>query len=116
MNSLFVGLLDDTIKCSICLVEKEKSNFVFHPTLNTQLHAFCNECSDKYLIEKVMTTCSVCKISKDETNFQHYATRFKSNGNRLRTNTNCRECTKKESKVLNEIKKLNKNFEFKKFT
>lgn len=107
MNSLFVGLLDDTIKCSICLAEKEKSNFVFHPTLNIQLHAFCNECSDKYLIEKVMTTCSVCKISKDETNFQHYATRFKSNGNRLRTNTNCRECTKKESKVLNEIKKLN---------
>jgi len=105
--SLFTGLIANTYKCSICDIDKEKSDFLFHPTLNVQLHTFCNDCSDKHLIEQAMTTCSVCKISKDETHFQHYATRFKRNGMRLRVNTNCDECLKKESKTLRAIKKDN---------
>lgn len=107
MTSLYAAFFEPKIKCTMCSKEKPKSDFVFHPTLGVQLHAFCNECSDKYLIKKGMTTCSVCKVSKDESHFQHYATRFKSDGNRLRTNTNCRECSKKEGKVLHEIKKTN---------
>jgi hypothetical protein len=104
--SLFTGLIEK-INCSICKTDQPKEKYVFHPTLNTQMYAFCNDCSDKHLIEKCMVTCSVCKVSKDQSNFQHYRSRFKDNGMRLRVNTNCRECSTKEGKVLAKIKKDN---------
>ena len=71
------------------------------------LISICNHCSDSELIEVVDCTCSVCKRKLPREYFQHYRTRFKKNGMRLRVNANCKDCSKKESKYLSKLKKNN---------
>lgn len=39
--------------------------------------------------------CSICGVVKDNNEFCFYKTRFTSDGYRLRTNTNCKSCSKK---------------------
>tara|TARA_B100000287_G_scaffold301131_1_gene284260 strand:- start:65 stop:592 length:528 start_codon:yes stop_codon:yes gene_type:complete len=67
----------------------------------------CKDCSDEHWIEDIDCSCSVCKRKLPFYYFGHYRTRFKKNGMRLRVNTNCRDCSKKESAVLAKIKKDN---------
>jgi len=71
------------------------------------LVSICNECSDEYLIEKTLCTCSVCKRKLPSEYFQHYRSRFKKNKLRLRVNTNCKDCSVKESGYLAKIKRDN---------
>ena len=73
-----------------------------------RLFSFCKECSDKLYIKKYEVTCSAgCNRKLPETYYQHYRTRFTKEGFRLRVNTNCVDCSKREGKILSEIKKAN---------
>ena len=87
--------------CTHCDTPKQEEDF------DAPFMTICKSCSDEHLIEKVDCTCSVCKRKLPSHYFGHYRTRFKSNLMRLRVNTNCKDCSRKESKVLAEIKKQN---------
>ena len=91
--------------CPYCKLEKEKSNFILEPSQQFPLISVCNQCSDKYFIENIDCTCSVCKRKLPSDYFQHYRTRFKKNGLRLRVNTNCKDCSKIESSYVTKLKK-----------
>lgn len=95
----------DTFYCPKCKFEKVKSNFVSEPNLMFPIISICNECSDEYFIEKVDCTCSVCKRKLPSSYFQHYRTRFKKNGMRLRVNTNCKDCSRIESSYVTKLKR-----------
>ena len=56
-------------------------------------------------IPKGTCKCSVCNIEQDNLEFQWYKSRFTNNGYRLRVNTNCRTCSKRISKELNDLRK-----------
>ena len=92
--------------CPCCNKTKPSDAFVMSE-MGFPLVSVCNECSDEHLIEIIDCTCSVCKRKLPSTYFQHYRTRFKRNGMRLRVNTNCRDCSRKESAILSKIKKDN---------
>jgi hypothetical protein len=53
--------------------------------------------------------CSICGINKDNNHYSFYKTRHTKNGNRLRINTNCKECTKYLRKQTHLLKKIYKN-------
>lgn len=93
--------------CPHCKIEKSSSHYVCLKDGVTPFISICNECSDAFYIENVNCTCSVCHRSLPPSYFQHYRTRFKSNGMRLRVNRNCKDCSKKESSVLRKLKKDN---------
>jgi len=65
----------------------------------------CKDCSDQYLIEDVLCSCSVCLRELPSNYFQHYRTRIKKNGMRLRVNRNCNDCASITKKALNKLKK-----------
>lgn len=90
--------------CACC--KKDTDNFV-QSNLGFPLYTICNDCMDEHLIEDVDCTCSVCKRKLPSSYFQHYRTRIKKNGMRLRVNTNCRDCSKKESAIVAKLKKEN---------
>tara|TARA_R100000005_G_C4883649_1_gene134039 strand:+ start:57 stop:575 length:519 start_codon:yes stop_codon:yes gene_type:complete len=92
--------------CSCCGEEKSSDNFVMSH-LGFPLIPVCHSCSDEHFIEKIDCQCSVCKRKLPSSYFQHYRTRFKKNGMRLRVNTNCKDCSKKESAIVNKLKKEN---------
>jgi len=92
--------------CPCCKEKKDAENFILTPQ-GFPLISFCNDCSNEHYIEKVDCSCSVCKRKLPSSYFQHYRTRFKRNGMRLRVNTNCSDCSKKESAVLAKIRKDN---------
>lgn len=92
--------------CPCCNKTKPSDAFIMSE-MGFPLVSVCNECSDEHLIEIIDCTCSVCKRKLPSTYFQHYRTRFKRNGMRLRVNTNCRDCSRKESAILAKIKKDN---------
>jgi hypothetical protein len=96
-----------TFHCPNCDSQKSEDQFILESRGRFPIITICQECSDKDFIEDVSCTCSVCKRKLPADYFQHYRTRFKSNGLRLRVNTNCRECSRKESSYLNQIKKDN---------
>ena len=93
--------------CPSCKKKKSPSEYCLDSTGSFPLVAVCNQCSDSKLIEKVECTCSVCKRKLPSTYYQHYRTRFKKNGMRLRVNTNCRDCSKKESSIVVSLRKNN---------
>ena len=90
--------------CACC--KKDTDNFV-KSHLGFPLLTVCNDCSDEHFIEKVDCACSVCKRKLPSSYFQHYRTRFKKNGMRLRVNTNCKDCSRKESAIVAKLKKEN---------
>jgi hypothetical protein len=96
---------ENSFHCPNCKTDKHKSNFVSEPKLNFPLISICNQCSDEFYIEKIDCTCSVCKRKLPSSYFQHYRTRFKKNGLRLRVNTNCKDCSKKETSYVTKLKK-----------
>ena len=98
--------------CHLCKKEKSSEHFIISAKGNFPLISCCNECSDDHLIEKVDCTCSVCKRKLPSNYFQHYRTRFKKNSMRLRVNTNCKDCSKKESSIVSKLKKLNPSPEY----
>lgn len=91
-----------TYICSMCNNIKSEEEFVL-----PEIISVCEDCSDKHLIEDIDCSCSVCKRKLPKSYFTFYKTRFKKNGKRLRVNTNCKDCSSKESKFLREIKKEN---------
>ena len=93
--------------CPKCNEKKESENFCMDNTNTFPVISICNDCSDKFLIEKIDCVCSVCVRKLPSEYFQHYRTRIKKNGLRLRVNTNCRDCSKKESSIVRELKKDN---------
>jgi len=95
------------IECPNCREFREESYFILDYNKNFPLISVCNLCSDEHYIQKVDCTCSVCKRKLPSSYFQHYRTRFKKNGMRLRVNTNCKDCSRKESGYLSKIKKEN---------
>ena len=95
------------LKCPNCNEVKSDSQFILDYTKKYPLISVCNDCSDNFFIEKVECTCSVCNRKLPANYFQHYRTRFKKNGLRLRVNTNCKDCSKKEAGYLSKIKKDN---------
>lgn len=101
------------ITCPCCKVEQDESNFVLlaesirHTMPSPLLIPMCDKCSNEHLIEKQNCTCSVCKRSLPSECFQHYRSRLKDNGMRLRVNRNCKDCSRKESAVLAKLKKDN---------
>lgn len=107
MESLFDYQAKQTFECPNCQKEKSSEDFTMDAKGRFPLISVCHECSDLEYIEKIDCTCSVCKRKLPSKYFQHYRTRFKRNGLRLRVNTNCRDCSRKESSYLNKIKKEN---------
>ena len=93
--------------CPKCNQSKSEKNFQMDSTNSYPIISVCVDCSNESHIEKVECTCSVCKRKLPSNYFQHYQARFKKNGMRLRVNTNCRDCSKKESSILRVIKKDN---------
>jgi hypothetical protein len=93
--------------CPECKIKKKPEEFILEPNGKYPIINICNKCSDEKLIEQVDCICSVCMRKLPAKYFTHYRTRIKKNGLRLRVNTNCVDCQKKESKILNEIKKEN---------
>ena len=93
--------------CTHCETEKLVDNFFVSPKTNKIIVSICNECSDLHYIENVNCTCSVCHRNLPASYFQHYKTRFKSNGMRLRVNRNCKDCSRKEISILQEIREQN---------
>lgn len=89
----------NTFTCSRC--GNNSSNFVL-PIISV-----CNQCLDEFHIEKIDCVCSVCKRKLPSNYFQHYRTRFKPNGMRLRVNTNCKDCSRKEARIVSKLKKDN---------
>ena len=61
-------------------------------------------------IQEGSCVCSVCKEEKDNSHFSFYQDRITKRGEkagyRLRVNTNCRECTSKNNKVVQRLKKI----------
>jgi hypothetical protein len=106
MENLFDFADENCFYCPKCQTKKPKSQFVAEPDQKYQLIAVCNQCADEFFIEKVDCTCSVCKRKLPSNYFQHYRTRFKKNGLRLRVNTNCKDCSKTESSYVNKLKKI----------
>jgi hypothetical protein len=96
-----------TIKCLKCNQIKNSVDFILDYSKKIPLISYCNKCSDEHLIQKVDCTCSVCKRKLPSDYFQHYRTRFKKNGMRLRVNTNCSDCSKKEAGYLSKLKREN---------
>lgn len=92
--------------CPCCEETKSQDHFVMSD-MGYPLISVCNECSDHKFIEDVDCTCSVCKRKLPSSYFQHYRTRFKKNGMRLRVNTNCKDCSRKESAIVSKLKKEN---------
>lgn len=91
--------------CPKCNISKNENEYdVLDPTKSFPLISTCKQCSDEFLIEKIDCRCSKCMKKLPPEYFQHYRTRIKANGMRLRVNTNCSECSKKTSKVLRKIK------------
>lgn len=105
MENLFTLNDDNFFYCPSCQDKKPKNNFVSEPNQKYPLISICNKCSDENFIEKIDCTCSVCKRKLPSDYFQHYRTRFKKNGLRLRVNTNCKDCSKKESSIVSKLKK-----------
>ena len=96
-----------TFNCPICQLQKTSDHFMMSSCGNFPLISVCNECSDEHHIEKIDCACSVCKRKLPSIYFQHYRTRFKKNGMRLRVNTNCKDCSKKESSIVSKLKREN---------
>jgi hypothetical protein len=94
-------------QCPKCNQVKTSENFIMSPDGIFPLISVCHSCSDTHYIEDVNCTCSVCKRKLPSNYFQHYRTRFKKNGMRLRVNTNCKDCTRKELSVVWKLKKEN---------
>ena len=92
-------------QCMHCNTPKDITHF--EQVNNRPILAICNECLDTHYIQQVDCTCSVCKRKLPANYFQHYRRRFKKNGMRLRVNTNCKDCSIKESAVLIKLKKDN---------
>ena len=92
--------------CPHCRLSKSGDSFILSRQ-GFPLISVCNKCSDEYYIEKVYCTCSVCKRKLPSEYFQHYRTRFKKNGMRLRTNTNCKDCSSKESSIVSKLNRDN---------
>lgn len=105
MENLYINKDDNFFYCPNCQRKKTKNNFVSEPNQKYALISICNQCSDDNFIEKVDCTCSVCKRKLPSDYFQHYRTRFKKNGLRLRVNTNCKDCSKKESSYVTKLKR-----------
>ena len=101
------GASQKSFICPQCKEEKNETQFFMSPDNEFPLVSICNECSDEYLIEKTLCTCSVCKRKLPSEYFQHYRSRFKKNKLRLRVNTNCKDCSVKESGYLAKIKRDN---------
>lgn len=95
-----------SFKCVKCSITKDYSEFDSDHEGVPLIH-YCKSCSDDFLIEDVMVTCSICKESKPSSSFQHYRTRFKKNGMRLRVNTNCGECAGINAGVVARLRKAN---------
>lgn len=96
------------MNCINCETELTRHNTdMWQEILDVPLLTMCKKCSDLHLVEDIDCVCSVktCKKKKKSSEFSHYRTRFKANGMRLRVNTNCLECTKKEAKVRSDLKK-----------
>jgi hypothetical protein len=55
-------------------------------------------------IPEGVCTCSVCGETKPNEEFTFYKDRFTKDGNRLRTNTNCKDCQRKRSKERTSLK------------
>tara|TARA_B100000579_G_C22848218_1_gene865727 strand:+ start:6005 stop:6532 length:528 start_codon:yes stop_codon:yes gene_type:complete len=92
-------------KCPECKKVKEKTEYMLSSTKEYPILSVCNQCSDNLLIEDVLCNCNVCQRKLPSSYFQHYRTRIKSNGMRLRVNRNCHDCSKKTKKELDRIKK-----------
>ena len=95
--------------CSSCKVELSADSFDYDP-LNPghPLYSFCMTCSDKNRIDDVMVNCTICHRSLPSNYFQHYRTRFKKDGMRLRVNRNCKDCSSKESAIVSKLKRENR--------
>ena len=94
-------------KCPKCNELKNEDEYTLDSTNLFPIISVCNKCSDEFLIEKVDCVCSVCKRKLPANYFVHYRSRIKKNRMRLRVNTNCKDCSKKESAILSKIKKEN---------
>ena len=94
-------------KCPKCNELKNEDEYTLDSTNLFPIISVCNKCSDEFLIENVDCICSVCRRKLPANYFGHYRSRIKKNGMRLRVNTNCKDCSKKESAILSKIKKEN---------
>ena len=56
-------------------------------------------------IPKGICRCSVCGVKKDNSEYTFYRTRIDKDGERMRVNTNCKECQKKLSREVREARK-----------
>ena len=92
--------------CPKCNKTKSSDNYVMME-YGVPLISLCNDCSDEFLIEDVNCTCSVCKRNLPSSYYQHYRTRFKKNNMRLRVNTNCKDCSRKESSIVSKLTRDN---------
>jgi len=97
----------NSFRCPKCENEKNLDQFVIAFSGDFPLLSVCKECLDTHFIEDIQCTCSVCKRKLPSFYFQHYRTRFKRNGMRLRVNTNCKDCSRKESRIVSRLKKEN---------
>ena len=97
-----------TYECTSCKEQKTIDDYDLAEVSGFRIFSICKDCSDKYLIENVNVTCSAgCGRKLPSSYYGHYRTRLKPSGYRLRVNTNCKDCSKKESKILSKIKKEN---------
>lgn len=104
--SLFPSFTIITYKCDECGKDKSLNEYDCSRSTGKRILPFCKDCSDKNHIAQVEVKCSAgCNRKLPPSYFGHYRTRFKEDGNRLRVNTNCKDCSKKESKVLSNLKK-----------
>ena len=91
--------------CQKCKGLIDETEFILDSTKSFPIISVCNRCSDQHLIEDVMCNCNVCHRKLPSSYFQHYRSRIKSNGMRLRVNRNCYDCAKITKNALDKIKK-----------
>ena len=92
-------------ECPKCSRSIKEDDFVLDSSNSFPIISMCNKCSDNHMIENVLCQCSVCLRKLPSNYFQHYRTRIKKNGLRLRVNRNCKDCSTRISSDLSKIKK-----------
>ena len=94
--------------CIYCETRLPLESFDLDPLEKKRpLFYFCKDCSDSIRIDHVEVTCSVCLRKLPHTYFNHYRMRIKKNGKRLRVNTYCMDCQRKESALVSMLKRDN---------
>ena len=94
--------------CIYCERELPLESFDLDPAENIRpLFDFCKDCSDSRRIDQVDVNCSVCLRKLPHTYFQHYRTRIKADGMRLRVNTYCADCRRPEAALVSRLKREN---------